>query len=142
MMKHLKGYKLFESVDSDLEEIKDIMNDISDMEDNIGVYIDMVRDVTITGFGDDRKIKINIFPTKGEFFKINQNIKSTIQRLNHLYKNDYYFLHQYMNGYKWIKFYVYDDERGLRDYDTVKMDGSGKFPAPKIYKMQIVMSKR
>ena len=27
-MKHLKKYKLFESVDSDFEDIKDIMNDI------------------------------------------------------------------------------------------------------------------
>ena len=47
-MKHLKTYKLFESVDSDLEDIKDIMNDISDYED-IGIYFEE----------DQEKIKIN-----------------------------------------------------------------------------------
>ena len=141
-MKHLKTYKLFESVDSDLEDIKDIMNDISDYED-IGIYFEE----------DQEKIKINIYPECiSGFFKVNQNIKSIIQRLNHLYKNDYTLLYQYMDGYEWIKFNVYDDVRGLRDSYTNRLDGSGKFPgsvqilpsiirAPKIYKMQIVMIK-
>lgn len=139
-MKHLKKYKIFESIDSDLEDIKDIMNDISDLEDNIGIYIELVRDVTLTGFGN-RKIKVNIYPTKGDrsYFKVNQNIKSVIQRLNHLYKNEYMFLYQYDDGRKWTKFYVYDDERGLRDFNTVRLDGTGKFPAPKIYRMEITM---
>ena len=139
-MKHLKKYKIFESVDSDFEDIKDILSDISDSEDNIEVHIEIVRDVTLTGYGN-RKIKINIFPEKVgyNFFKVNQNIKSVIQRLNHLYKDDYTIIYEYSSNLKWIKFYVYDDERGLRDYDTVRMDGSGKFPAPKIYRMEIVM---
>ena len=128
-MKHLKKYKLFESVDSDFEDIKDIMNDIPDSED-IGIYFEE----------DHERIKINIYPLCiSGFFKVNQNIKSVIQRLNHLYKNDYAFLYQYMDGTKWTKFYVYDDERGLRDSNTVRLDGSGKFPAPQIYKMEIVM---
>jgi hypothetical protein len=131
-MKHLKKYKLFESLDSDLEDIKDVMNDIPDSED-IGIYFEE----------DDERIKINIYPLCiSGFFKVNQNIKSIIQRLNHLYKNDYTFLYQYMDGSKWSKFYVYDDERGLRDYDTIKLDGSGKFPAPKIYRMLITMVKK
>jgi len=128
-MRYLKKYKLFESVDSDFEDIKDIMNDIPDSED-IGIYFEE----------DLERIKINIYPQCiSGFFKVNQNIKSIIQRLNHLYKNDYTFLYQYMDGVKWTKFYVYDDERGLRDYNTVRLDGSGKFPAPQIYKMEIVM---
>jgi len=124
--------KIFESVDSDLEDIKDIVNDISDLEE-IGIYIEE----------DSERIKINIFPEKGGylFFKVNQNIKSVIQRLNHIYKNEYMFLYQYDDGRKWTKFYVYDDERGLRDSNTVRLDGTGKFPAPQIYKMQIVMIK-
>lgn len=142
-MKHLKTYKIFESVDSDFEDIKDIMNDISDLEDNIGVYIELVRDATLTGLGNP-KIKINIYPNRGDrsYFRVNQNIKSVIQRLNHLYKDDYIILYYSLSdlsNLKWIKFYVYDDERGLRDYDSVRMDGSGKFPAPKIYRMEITM---
>jgi hypothetical protein len=135
-MKHLKKYKLFESVDSDLEDIKDIMNDISDYED-IGIYFEE----------DQEKIKINIYPQCiSGFFKVNQNIKSVIQRLNHLYRNDYTLLYQYMDGAKWTNFYVYDDERGLRDSNTVRLDGptpaiTGNFPAPQIYKMQILMIK-
>jgi phage/plasmid-associated DNA primase len=135
-MKHLKTYKLFESVDSDLEDIEDIMNDISDYED-IGIYFEE----------DQERIKINIYPECiSEFFKVNQNIKSVIQRLNHLYKNDYTLLYKYMDGVKWTNFYVYDDERGLRDSNT-RLDSPGNlsnnfdFPVPKIYKMQIVMIK-
>jgi len=132
-----------EDFDSDFEDVKDILNDISDFED-VGYYA--LKDIGIHEEGRDdylllQGIKINIFPTKGEFFKINQNIKSTIQKLNNLYKDEYSILYHYLDGYKWTKFYVYNDERGLRDYDTVKMDGSGKFPAPKINKMQIVMNK-
>ena len=134
-MKHLKTYKLFESVDSDLEDIEDIMYDISDYED-IGIDFEE----------DQERIKINIYPELSGFFKVNQNIKSVIQRLNHLYKNDYTLLYHYMDGVKWTNFYVYDDERGLRDSNTVRLDGptpaiTGKFPAPQIYKMQIVMIK-
>jgi hypothetical protein len=143
-MKHLKKYKLFESVDSDLEDIKDIMNDISDMED-IMVDIEMNH---LEIFSNNRiDIFVNILPikpgTKGAF-TINDNIKSTIQRLNRLYKEEYIILYQYftLNPARWVKFYVYDDERGLRDYDTVRMDGSGKYPAPKIYRMTISMFKK
>ncbi len=141
-MKHLKRYKLFESVDSDLEDIKDIMNDISDLED-----IDVSIGEESQEFSKGSTFKINILPTKPGSkgaFVVNHNIKSTIQRLNRIYKNDYTFLYQYftLNPARWVKFYVYDDERGLRDYDTVKLDGSGKFPAPKIYRMQITMVKK
>ena len=133
-MKHLKKYKLFESVDSDFEDIKDIMNDIPDSED---IEINIQESPNWDG---SYRIKIYIYPQCiSGFFKVNQNIKSVIQRLNHLYKNDYTFLYQYMDGSKWTKFYVYDDERGLRDSSTVRLDGSGKFPAPQIYKMEIVM---
>jgi hypothetical protein len=136
-MRYLKTYKLFESIDiieSDIKDIKEIMNDIYDLED-IAVYIEE----------DFEKIKIELLPPKTEFgytFKINQNIKSIIQRLNQIYKKDYIFLYQYFNSHRWIKFYVYDDERGLRDSDTVRMDGSGKFPAPIIYRLQIIMVKK
>ena len=111
------------------------MYDISDYED-IGIDFEE----------DQERIKINIYPELSGFFKVNQNIKSVIQRLNHLYKNDYTLLYQYMDGVKWTNFYVYDDERGLRDSNT-RLDSPGNlsnnfdFPVPKIYKMQIVMIK-
>jgi hypothetical protein len=71
-MKHLKTYKLFESVDSDLEDIEDIMYDISDYED-IGIDFEE----------DQERIKINIYPELSGFFKVNQNIKSVIQSTDH-----------------------------------------------------------
>jgi len=141
-MKRLKKYQKFESVDSNLEDIKQIMNDISDSED-IEIYIDE----------DFETIKIDILPiiryTDGyvsplsSTFTVNQTIKLTIQRLNYIYKDYYNFIYQYFNkSARWIKFYVYNDERGLRDYYTVRMDGSGKFPAPQIYRIQIIMIKK
>jgi len=141
-MKHLKGYKLFESVDSDLEEIKDIMCDISDMED---IVVDVEQVDRKLSFRDEfvKDYQIGIYPEKGNHFKINQNIKQTIQRFNNQFKNEYSILYQYIDLYKqgWIKFYVYNDERGLRDYNTVRMDGSGKFQAPPISRILIKMVK-
>lgn len=151
-MKHLKKYKLFESVDSDLEDIRDIMNDIPDLEDNIDVVVTDKPSLYRFPNSSNNHIFIDIRPLK-EYFKVNQNIKSVIQRLNHLYRNDYTFVYQYMDGFEWIKFNVYDDIRGLRDSYANILDGSGKFPssvqilpstirAPKIYRMQIVMTKK
>jgi SAM-dependent methyltransferase len=135
-------FQVFESVDSDLEDIKDIMNDISDIEN---VVVDVEEVDRKLSFRDElvKDYQIRIYPEKGNHFKINQNIKQTIQRFNIQFKNEYSILYQYIDLYKqgWIKFYVYNDERGLRDYNSVKMDGSGKFQAPLISKILIKIIK-
>jgi hypothetical protein len=119
-MKYLKEYKSLES-DSDFEEIRNIMNDISDFED-----------IVVEVGTSTKDYQIYIYPEKGKHFKINQNIKKTIQKFNYQFRHEYSILYQYIDLYKqgWIKFYVYDDDRGLRDFNTVRMDGTGKFPPP------------
>lgn len=135
-MEKIKKYNIFlESnySNSDLEEIKDILNDISD-DDDVLVKVDYL-------YG---RFRITMEPEKiRHTFRINQNIKSSIQRLDNLFKDEFDFLYQYRQPYGgWIKFYVYDDERGLRDYNTVRMDGSGKFPIPDISEIRINMYRK
>jgi hypothetical protein len=135
-MKYLKEYKSLES-DSDFEEIRNIMNDISDFED---IVVDLWQADVVATIKD---YHIYIYPEKGKHFKINQNIKKTIQKFNYQFRHEYNILYQYIDLYKqgWIKFYVYDDDRGLRDFNTVRMDGSGKFTSPFISRILIKMIK-
>jgi hypothetical protein len=152
-MKHLKGYKLFESIDtieSDIIDIKEIMNDIEDREEDLSVYIGKQTSALPVSAkthpwraaSQDNGIIIRLFPSdrfKTYYFKINQNIKSTIQRLDYLYRNDYYIQYKYTTGSDWQNFYVYDDDRGLRS-NGINLHGSIKTPPIEIYAISIVMN--
>lgn len=127
-----KSNKILESVNFDLDEIKEIMYGISDVED-------IILNIEQIDYSTTDHYRIHLNPYK-RHFKVNENIKSTIQKLNFEFKDRYEILYQYRPLYgDWVKFYVYGDDRGLRDYNTVRMDGSGKFPAPEIATMRINM---
>jgi hypothetical protein len=137
-MNFIKHYKLFES---QLIELKGILSDIEDLE-NIEVEIKEVeRKLTFQEkFVTDYQIYIFVY---NGYFKVNQNIRDCIVRLYTVFKNEYSFTCSYKSGYKHqLPFYIYNDERGLRDYDTVRLDGSGKFPAPTIQSMSIFLHKK
>lgn len=131
-MRHLKTYKLFESIDidSDRIDIKEMMNDITD---NYDVYSDFDG-----GYLTKSKEDI-IFNLRGEFssgaflkFTIDEYIESVFKRLNYTYSSEYnikYYIHFFKNKkYQTKEFYVDEDgmffkEENIFGYDRIEMIG-------------------
>lgn len=139
-MRHLKKYKLFESIDidSDIEDIKEILNDITDRQEDVHTYVSVNNPTLVR-----RHILIKIHPSDWtnirSYFIINKNIKSTIQRIDYLYRNDYTIQYRYLNlSLEWNDFYVYDDDRGLRSGGH-NLHGSLKYPPSNISYIMIKM---
>jgi SAM-dependent methyltransferase len=121
-----------ESVDSDLEDIKDIMSDISDFEDNIEIRIDKINTYYLI------QLISNTWP-KGHF-RINQNIISAIQMLKRNFKDEYHFQYRY-----WP---LYGDSEILPETDFSYNDEDGingvykEIYNSKISRIKIIMSKK
>lgn len=142
-MRHLKTYKLFESIDnieSDIKDIKEILNDIVDREDNIWVDVGTEN---VWFIKHKSGIVVRLHPADwyksiNSTFRINKNIESTIQRLDYLYSGDYNIKYWYEEDrFKHNEFYV--SEKGLIDERKKNLIGSNIQPPIDIKFIYIIM---
>jgi hypothetical protein len=135
-MKYLK--KIFESqsVEELISDIKEILNDIEDWRSDIFTSI-KVEESLNNSLG---KPHINIMIDAGRsYFKIDDDIKSSLQSIDLICREEYRLMYQYRDNWNWNKFYVYHDDRGIRNYSVEKIDGTGRTPAPPIKEIKITL---
>ena len=131
-MKHIKAYKIFESNSEYIKDIKEILHDLEDFED-----FEVKTEEYESDHGDNINININIDKGWSGSFLMTNLLKSTLIRFNNLMRDDWTIVYQYTpyNHGGTERFYVYDDERGIRANCHRLVD-------EKIWFIKIIMKRR